>query len=195
MGALVLQLCCSIAAGTADEPLVRPPAALQPSPARWHCLLVQSVGKTSIITRFMYDKFDTTYQVCGASISTSSELACVQRLERSLQAVAATCCRGLAGSSHGRLHCHSCHAACTCCSPHALLLPRPAPSAAFPHPTPWLQATIGIDFLSKTMYLEDRTVRLQLWCAGLWAGCLRALAAAGGLVGPAAVRLPSAAAA
>lgn len=26
------------------------------------------------------------------------------------------------------------------------------------------QATIGIDFLSKTMYLEDRTVRLQLWC-------------------------------
>ncbi|KAJ2660792.1 GTPase Ryh1 [Coemansia sp. RSA 1200] len=46
----------------------------------------QSVGKTSIITRFMYDTFDTTYQ-----------------------------------------------------------------------------ATIGIDFLSKTMYLEDRTVRLQLW--------------------------------
>ncbi|KAG6528231.1 hypothetical protein ZIOFF_010382 [Zingiber officinale] len=45
----------------------------------------QSVGKTSIITRFMYDKFDNTYQ-----------------------------------------------------------------------------ATIGIDFLSKTMYLEDRTVRLQL---------------------------------
>lgn len=28
---------------------------------------------------------------------------------------------------------------------------------------PHLQATIGIDFLSKTMYLEDRTVRLQLW--------------------------------
>ncbi|KNC78950.1 Ras-like protein Rab-6B, partial [Sphaeroforma arctica JP610] len=24
-------------------------------------------------------------------------------------------------------------------------------------------ATIGIDFLSKTMYLEDRTLRLQLW--------------------------------
>jgi len=46
----------------------------------------QSVGKTSIITRFMYDTFDSTYQ-----------------------------------------------------------------------------ATIGIDFLSKTMYLEDRTVRLQLW--------------------------------
>jgi len=25
------------------------------------------------------------------------------------------------------------------------------------------QATIGIDFLSKTMYLEDRMARLQLW--------------------------------
>jgi len=46
----------------------------------------QSVGKTSIITRFMYDSFDSQYS-----------------------------------------------------------------------------ATIGIDFLSKTMYLEDRTVRLQLW--------------------------------
>ncbi|KAJ1983653.1 GTPase Ryh1 [Dimargaris cristalligena] len=46
----------------------------------------QSVGKTSLITRFMYDTFDNAYQ-----------------------------------------------------------------------------ATIGIDFLSKTMYLEDRTVRLQLW--------------------------------
>lgn len=46
----------------------------------------QAVGKTSIITRFMYDTFDYNYQ-----------------------------------------------------------------------------ATIGIDFLSKTMYLEDRSVRLQLW--------------------------------
>jgi Ras-related protein Rab-6A len=26
-----------------------------------------------------------------------------------------------------------------------------------------IKATIGIDFLSKTMYLDDRTVRLQLW--------------------------------
>jgi GTPase SAR1 family protein len=25
------------------------------------------------------------------------------------------------------------------------------------------QATIGIDFFSKTVYLDDRTVRLQLW--------------------------------
>merc|ERR1712130_596295 len=46
----------------------------------------QSVGKTSLITRFMYDSFDNTYQ-----------------------------------------------------------------------------ATIGIDFLSKTMHLDDQTVRLQLW--------------------------------
>merc|ERR1712072_621674 len=46
----------------------------------------QSVGKTSLITRFMYDTFDYNYQ-----------------------------------------------------------------------------ATIGIDFLSKTMYLEDRSIRLQLW--------------------------------
>lgn len=46
----------------------------------------QAVGKTSIITRFMYDTFDDNYQ-----------------------------------------------------------------------------ATIGIDFLSKTLYLEDRTARMQLW--------------------------------
>ena len=26
-----------------------------------------------------------------------------------------------------------------------------------------VQATIGVDFLSKTMYMEDRTVRLQIW--------------------------------
>jgi Ras-related protein Rab-6A len=25
------------------------------------------------------------------------------------------------------------------------------------------QATIGIDFLSKTLYLDDRTIRLQIW--------------------------------
>ncbi|KAB0374434.1 hypothetical protein FD755_014690, partial [Muntiacus reevesi] len=33
----------------------------------------------------------------------------------------------------------------------------------YDHCRKWRQATIGIDFLSKTMYLEDRTVRLQLW--------------------------------
>ena len=63
----------------------------------------QSVGKTSLITRFMYDSFDNTYQVTRTS-----------------------------PAHHG------------------------AQVKVF-------QATIGIDFLSKTMYLEDRTVRLQLW--------------------------------
>ena len=72
----------------------------------------QSVGKTSIITRFMYDKFDNTYQVHPSSADIFA---------LSL------------GVHHG--------------------------SPAFAH----MQATIGIDFLSKTMYLEDRTVRLQLW--------------------------------
>lgn len=38
----------------------------------------------------------------------------------------------------------------TSCLTQLLLLPHP-------------QATIGIDFLSKTMYLDDRTVRLQIW--------------------------------
>ncbi len=39
------------------------------------------------------------------------------------------------------------------------------------------QATIGIDFLSKTLYLDDRTVRLQLWdTAGqVWPQLLSAL--------------------
>ncbi len=42
------------------------------------------------------------------------------------------------------------------------------------------QATVGIDFLSKTMYLEDRTVRLQvcvcfnddldIFCVSEWNG-------------------------
>jgi Ras-related protein Rab-6A len=66
---------------------IQPMTTVQPM-AKYKLVFLgdQSVGKTSIITRFMYDKFDSTYQ-----------------------------------------------------------------------------ATIGIDFLSKTMYLEDRTVRLQLW--------------------------------
>ncbi len=44
---------------------------------------------------------------------------------------------------------------------------RSAPTRPAPRPSRAraAQATIGIDFLSKTMYLEDRTVRLQLWCA------------------------------
>ncbi|SGY73284.1 BQ5605_C005g03279 [Microbotryum silenes-dioicae] len=69
----------------------------------------QSVGKTSLITRFMYDTFDNTYQATiGQSEST----------------------RHYKGTTLA----HRC--------------------SHFP---------AGIDFLSKTMYLEDRTVRLQLW--------------------------------
>ncbi|KYM77540.1 Ras-related protein Rab-6A [Atta colombica] len=52
--------------------------------------------------------------------------------------------------------------------------PPPSPPSSPPPPPPppsrrhgvacrCRRATIGIDFLSKTMYLEDRTVRLQLW--------------------------------
>ena len=27
----------------------------------------------------------------------------------------------------------------------------------------WFQATIGIDFITKTVYVDDKVVRLQLW--------------------------------
>lgn len=65
-----------------------PPAARTANVDRFKLVFLgdQSVGKTSIITKFMYDTFDNTYQ-----------------------------------------------------------------------------ATIGIDFLSKTLFLEDKTVRLQIW--------------------------------
>ncbi|ONM57464.1 Ras-related protein RABH1b [Zea mays] len=83
----------------------------------------QSVGKTSIITRFMYDKFDNTYQVLDIVLwDVRAQIFCVLRvLDRDCDV--------------NSLHLNS----------------RPG------------NATIGIDFLSKTMYLEDRTVRLQLW--------------------------------
>jgi hypothetical protein len=67
----------------------------------------ESVGKTSIITRFIYDKFDNTYKVR----------------------------RSCAGPRFANF--------CVFCV---------------------LQVTIGIDFVSKTMCLEEnRVVRLQLW--------------------------------
>ena len=47
----------------------------------------QSVGKTSIITRFMYDKFDNTYQVWGGCFSPSQAKLCL--------AHSSTCCRPL----------------------------------------------------------------------------------------------------
>lgn len=71
----------------------------------------QGVGKTSIITRFMYDTFDKNYQVLLLSSIISLYTYFIGILF-----------------------------ICYC-----------------------FKATIGIDFLSKTMYLEDRTVRLQLW--------------------------------
>lgn len=84
----------------------------------------QSVGKTSIITRFMYDKFDNTYQVPIYSTL--------------------------------RPRCKLIVAFCVPQAKHCLY-------STLTQPAPHVQATIGIDFLSKTMYLEDRTVRLQLW--------------------------------
>lgn len=69
----------------------------------------EAVGKTSIITRFMYDTFDNTYKV--------------RRIARN----------------------------------------RASPWGGSALSLPVAQVTIGIDFVSKTMYLEDRIVRLQLW--------------------------------
>ncbi|KGG51974.1 hypothetical protein DI09_230p40 [Mitosporidium daphniae] len=46
-------------------------------------------------------------------------------------------------------------------SPPSLSLP-PLASAVRSH-VEYSLATIGIDFLSKTIFLDDRTVRLQLW--------------------------------
>ena len=96
----------------------------------------QSVGKTSIITRFMYDKFDSTYQVsCRTKAKrlgarTLRSLSLKRKKKKLLPVLLAPLLK-----------------------PKLFLL-------VFPRET---QATIGIDFLSKTMYLEDRTVRLQLW--------------------------------
>lgn len=75
----------------------------------------QGVGKTSVITRFMYDSFDKNYQV--------------------------NC------EHHNSVRLYH------------LDLPQLILSVSISIE----KATIGIDFLSKTMYLEDRTVRLQLW--------------------------------
>jgi Ras-related protein Rab-6A len=90
------------------------------------------VGKTAIITRFMYDKFDDTYQVGPPPfISVAPPPGTIGSLLLYLER-------------------------------RTFLVCSAKPDA--PHPLCFsTQATIGIDFLSKTMYLEDRTVRLQLW--------------------------------
>lgn len=126
---------------SARRPLCRPSV---PPACRLVFLGDQSVGKTSIITRFMYDKFDTTYQVgalehragCRELLLLPAAAPAVWQLPALLLTVAG----------------------------------RPAPAACSLPPlnhSCWVQATIGIDFLSKTMYLEDRTVRLQLWWVAL----------------------------
>lgn len=105
----------------------------------------QSAGKTSIITRFMYDKFDNTYQVCVRKSQRFE--ACMQqpwewKLENkhNLSVIV----------QYSNQYDYSCFVINDDISSKWFLESR-------------LQATIGIDFLSKTMYLEDRTVRLQLW--------------------------------
>ena len=84
------------------------------------------MGKTSIITRFMYDTFEKNYQVRLCSRDCG-----VGRAER-WEEIYRDAVRH---------------------NPHTFFLLFSSIQ----------QATIGIDFLSKTMYLEDRTVRLQLW--------------------------------
>ncbi len=86
----------------------------------------QGVGKTSVITRFMYDTFEKNYQVRARVGWPPAGCVCV--------------CVCVCVQNTGPVSCHD-----------AFTLPLHT------------QATIGIDFLSKTMYLEDRTVRLQLW--------------------------------
>ncbi|MFS8018618.1 putative small GTP-binding protein [Helianthus anomalus] len=100
----------------------------------------QSVGKTSIITRFMYDKFDTTYQATIGIDFLSKTMYLEDRTVR-LQLWQVSIEEG-----DGKAH------------EHGVMFVETSAKAGFN-----IKATIGIDFLSKTMYLEDRTVRLQLW--------------------------------
>ena len=101
----------------------------------------QSVGKTSIITRFMYDKFDNTYQARAHPRLAADRRACAAREPPASYRITLLLFYSESEAS-------------------SLLL-----SEFLPVGRDRRQATIGIDFLSKTMYLEDRTVRLQLWCA------------------------------
>ena len=131
----------------------------------------QSVGKTSIITRFMYDKFDNTYQV---SILLFNALLCqfYDPLFIFLWILIANFLSSLdlIPSSFDSLFFILCYL--TMIQISYSLLEFLGSSRSFPSHFLRLsylclifvnQATIGIDFLSKTMYLEDRTVRLQLW--------------------------------
>ncbi|KAG7264361.1 hypothetical protein CRUP_028937 [Coryphaenoides rupestris] len=84
----------------------------------------QSVGKTSLITRFMYDSFDNTYQATIGIDFLSKTMYLEDRTDRSGS-------EALFRATYETLQ--------------WLWLCMTSP------------ATIGIDFLSKTMYLEDRT--------------------------------------
>lgn len=87
--------CCKEASKSSEAgrtpSLITPPPARQPGRmagasmvaplAKYKLVFLgdQSVGKTSIITRFMYDKFDTTYQVRDAGPSLLQRTGCLVR--------------------------------------------------------------------------------------------------------------------
>ncbi|CAI0446035.1 unnamed protein product, partial [Linum tenue] len=107
----------------------------------------QSVGKTSIITRFMYDKFDNTYQVISGSIWSEifNWLHHISLFDPIGTVVLVTCV--------DLIYLSKLDIVCVIRFFYSNFIGHFLDN----------QATIGIDFLSKTMYLEDRTVRLQLW--------------------------------
>ncbi|KAK3575237.1 hypothetical protein QTP86_023435, partial [Hemibagrus guttatus] len=103
-------------------------------------LIHVTVGKTSLITRFMYDSFDNTYQGLSEAGSYDAGVFPAARVlytpARELFPRFLSCDAREVEGEYFILAAKN----LICC-----------------------EATIGIDFLSKTMYLEDRTVRLQLW--------------------------------
>ncbi|KAK7406347.1 hypothetical protein VNO78_07970 [Psophocarpus tetragonolobus] len=62
---ICIKVCCVVLG--ASVKIMAPVSAL----AKYKLVFLgdQSVGKTSIITRFMYDKFDNTYQVIRSTFS------------------------------------------------------------------------------------------------------------------------------
>lgn len=133
------------------------------STALWRSLTtgccVCTVGKTSLITRFMYDSFDNTYQVtcvrsmflapCSPLPSTGPSFVAHRRdRSRGKDFHACFVFTQRLMSLEPQFVCFV-----SCCVAVAAVFWTPTEALLV------LQATIGIDFLSKTMYLEDRTVR------------------------------------